>query len=57
MIDHLIYKEDIKLFAENREKKLETMIQKIRIYRQDIGMKFGRDKCAMPIIKKIDKNT
>ena len=33
-----MYMDDIKLFAEN-EKEFETLIQTIRIYNQDIGMR------------------
>ena len=42
--------DDIKLFANN-EKLLETLIQTVRIYSQDIGMEFGREKCAMLLMK------
>ncbi len=45
-----MYMDDIKLFAKN-EKELETLIQTIRIYSQDIGMEFGIEKCAMLIMK------
>ena len=38
--------DDIKVFAKN-EKELETLIQTIRIYSQEIGMEFGIQKCAM----------
>ena len=41
---------DIKLFAEN-EKKLETLIQAVRIYSDDIGMEYGREKCAILIME------
>ena len=40
---HLMYIEDIKLFAKN-EKGLETLIQIIRIYSQYIGMEFDMEK-------------
>ena len=36
-INHLMYIDDIKLFAKN-EKELETLIHAVRIYSQDIGM-------------------
>ena len=36
----LSYMDDIKLFAKN-EKELETLIHAVRIYSQDIGMKFS----------------
>ena len=35
-----MYIDDIKLFAK-KEKELETLIQTVRIYSQDIGRKFG----------------
>ena len=39
-INHLMYRDDIKLFAKG-EKELETLIQTVRIYSQDIGIEFG----------------
>ena len=41
-----MHMDDIKIFAKN-EKELETLIHAVRIYSQDIGMEFGKDKCAM----------
>ena len=49
-INHLMYMDDIKLFAKN-EKELETLIHAGRIYSQDIGMEFGIEKCAMLVMK------
>ena len=49
-INHLMYMDDIKLFAKN-EKELETLIHVVRIYSQDIVMEFGIEKCAMPVMK------
>ena len=45
-----MYMDDIKLFAKN-EKELETLIHAVRIHSQDIGMEFGREKCAMLVMK------
>ena len=45
-----MYIDDIKLFAKN-EKGLETLIHAVRIYSQDIVMEFGREKCAMLVMK------
>ena len=52
-INHLMYLNDIKLFAKNEKKKnkLETLIQAVRIYSQDIGIKYGIEKCTMQIMK------
>ena len=44
-INHLMYMEDIKLFVKN-EKELETLIQTVRIYYQDVRMEFGIEKCV-----------
>ena len=41
-INHLMYMDDIKLFAKN-ERELETLIHAVRIYSQDIGMEFGME--------------
>ena len=49
-INHLMYMDDIKLFAKN-ERQLETLIHAVRIYSQDIGMEFGIEKCAMLVMK------
>ena len=49
-INHLMYMDDIKLFAKN-EKELETLIHAVRIYSQDIGMAFGIEKGAMLVMK------
>ena len=45
-----MYMDDIKLFAKNG-KDLETQIQTVRIYSQDIGMEFGIEKCAILIMR------
>ena len=42
--------EDLKLFAKN-EREFETLIQARRIYRQDLRMGFGIEKCAMLLMK------
>ena len=45
-----MYIDDIKLFGKN-EKELETLIHAVGIYSQNIGMKFGIEKCAMLVMK------
>ena len=49
-VNHLMYMDDIKLFAKNK-KELETLINAVRIYSQDIGIEFGIGKCAMLVMK------
>ena len=45
-----MYIDDIKLFAKI-EKEFEILIQIVRIYNEDVGMKFAIKECAMLIIK------
>ena len=49
-INHLMYVDDMKLFTKN-EKELETLMQPVRIYNEDMVMEFGIEKCAMLIMK------
>ena len=41
-----MHMDDIKLLAKNK-KELETLIHAVRIYSQDVGMEFGKEKCTM----------
>ena len=54
-MNHLMYIDDIKLFAKNK-KELETVIQTVRIYSQDIGIEFGKEKCAMLVMKSVKRH-
>ena len=42
---------NIKTFSKNK-KALETLLQTIRIYSQDIGMEIDIEKCTMLIMKR-----
>ena len=42
--------DDIKHFSE-KEKELETQIQTVRIYCENIGMEFGIEKCTILVMK------
>lgn len=44
-INHLMYMDDIKLFAKNPT-DMNRLVQTTQIFSQDIGMSFGYDKCA-----------
>ena len=44
------------VFAKN-EKELETLIQAMSIWSQDIGMEFGIEKCAMFMMKSRKRET
>ena len=50
-INHLLYMDDLKLYAKN-EKELDSLVQTVRVFSNDIGMQFGLDKCAVLIKKR-----
>ena len=49
-VNHLRYRDDIKLFVENEEYKKKT-IQMVRIYSLDLRIEFGMEKCTMLVMK------
>ena len=51
MINHLLFMDDLKLYAKTPN-QLDSLIQTVRIFSNDIGMKFGIEKCAILIIKR-----
>ena len=50
-INHLLFMDDLKLYSTS-EKALDSLIQTVRIFSEDIGMQFGIDKCAVLVMKK-----
>ena len=43
--------DDLKPFSKN-ERALDSLIQTVTIFSEDIGMQFEIDKCAMLVVKK-----
>ena len=43
--------DDVKLYAES-ERELDSLIQTVRIFYDDIGMVFGLYKCAVLVLKR-----
>ena len=50
-INHLLLMYDLKLYSRN-EKRLDSLVQTIHVFSEDIGMEFGLEKCAMLVIEK-----
>ena len=50
-INNLLYMDDLKLYAKN-EQQLDSLVQTVRTFSEDIGMQFGIDKCALIILKR-----
>ena len=50
-INHPLFRDDLKLYSKS-EKALDSFIQTVRIFSEDIGIQFGIDKCAMLVMKR-----
>ena len=48
-INHLLLMDDLKLYSQS-EKGLDSLVQTVRAFTEDIGMAFGIEKCAMLVI-------
>ena len=45
------FMEDLKLYSRS-EKGLDSLVQTVRVFSEDIGMEFGIEKCAMLVMEK-----
>ena len=45
-VNHLLFMDDLKLYGANKD-QLDSLVQVVRIFSQDIRMSFGLDKCAV----------
>ncbi len=43
--------DDLQLYGK-KEKELDSLVQTVRVFSQDIRMEFGIDKCAMIVLKR-----
>ena len=50
-INHLLFTDDLKLYSRS-EKGLDSLVQAVRVFSEDIGMEFGIEKCAMLVMEK-----
>ena len=50
-INHLLFMNDLKLYSRS-EKELDSLVQTVRVFSEDIGMGFGIEKCAMLVMEK-----
>lgn len=50
-INQLLFMDDLKLFAKD-ENGLDSLVQTVRVFSEDIGMQFGIEKCAVLTLKR-----
>ena len=50
-INNLLFMDDLRPYAMN-EKGVDSLIQTVRVFSEDIGMEFGIEKCAVLVMKR-----
>ena len=50
-INHLLFMDDLKLHSRS-EKRLNSLVQTVCVFSEDVGMEFGIEKCAMLVMEK-----
>ena len=50
-IDHLLFMDDLKLYSRSK-KGLDSLVQTVRIFSEDLGMEFGIEKCVILVMEK-----
>ena len=50
-INLILFMDNLKLYAKNK-KGLDSLVQTVRIFSDDIGMEFGIDTCATLVLKR-----
>lgn len=50
MIDNLLYKENLKLY-EMDIREIDSVVLRVRIFKEDVGMEVGIEKWAWVVIK------
>jgi len=50
-INHLLFMDDLKLFAKDKD-QIDSLVNTVRIFSEDIKMEFGLSKCGVLIIKR-----
>ena len=50
-INHLLYMDDLKLYAKTEE-ELDSLVQTVRVFSEDIGIKFSIEKFSMLVMKR-----
>ena len=49
-INHPLFMDDLRLYSQS-EKGLDSLVQTVRVFSEDIGMEFGIEKCAMLVME------
>ena len=50
-INHLLFMDDLKLYGKS-ENQIESLVNTVYMFSEDIGMEFGVKKCGVLVLKR-----
>ena len=50
-VNHLLFMDDLKLFGKS-EDQIDSLVQTVQVFSEDIGMEFGLKKCGVLLMKR-----
>ena len=50
-VNHLLFMDDLKLFAKSID-QTDSLVQKVYVFSEDIGIEFGLKKCGVLVLKR-----
>ena len=50
-VNYILFMDDLKLYSRSK-KGVDSLVQTVRLFSEDIGMEFGIEKCAMLVMEK-----
>ena len=53
-INNLLFMDDLKLFAKSNN-QIDSLVNAVYTFSEDIGMEFGIKKCRVTVLKRIKK--
>ena len=53
-MNHLLFMDDLKLFGKS-EDQIDSLVQTVQLFSEDIGMEFGLKKCDVLLMKRRKK--
>ena len=50
-VNHLLFMSDLKLYGRSKD-ELEMLVETVKLFSDDVGMKFGLEKCGVLVVEK-----
>ena len=50
-VNHILFMDDLKFYGRSKE-ELEMLVEMVKLFSDDLGMKFGLEKCGVLVVEK-----